>query len=568
MEMPRFSGKIYFTSLSMAISMAIFLIGLEMFNSGKIVHGVKLANIDVGGKKTEETKKIIENKLEKFEISLKNGNETLTGITLNDIGMDIFLNKSLEEAYMYGRNKNFAVGIKEQIFSFLFKKDFPIEYSINREKFESLLKRNFQESENFPINANIIFNKENNSFEIIEPKEGFIIDRQNLLSEINQRLLSLDNDPITLKFKAEKPKIFKENSVEAKETAEKLFNASPYFISYQDGKRKIDSETFLDWLIFLPVTKDGKTALEVSLSEEKIKDFLTQLLPVLNVPAENAKFAMENGKATAFSFGNPGRELKINESTKKILDGIIKNGKQEIELEFAEIEPTITTSSAENMGIITLLGKGNSNFAGSPQNRISNIKIGLSKIQGTLIKPGEEFSFNTTMGEIDEKNGFLPELVIKKDKLIPEIGGGICQVSTTLFRAAIYSGLEITERYPHAFPVSYYSPQGFDATVYSPRPDFKFINNTPAYILIQGKISGNTITFELYGTSDGRKVIVTKPEEYDKKEDGSMKARFERQIWQNEKLIKKEIFNSVYKSPKLYPVERPQEQPQASPQTQ
>ncbi len=554
----------------MAISMAIFLIGLEMFNSGKIVHGVKLANIDVGGKKTEETKKIIENKLEKFEISLKNGNETLTGITPSDIGMDIFLNKSLEGAYMYGRNKNFAVGIKEQIFSFLFKKDFPIEYNINREKFESLLKRNFQKSENFPINANIIFNKKNNSFEIIEPKEGFIIDRQNLLDEINQRLLSLDNGPITLKFKTEKPEIFKENSIEAKETAEKLFNASPYFISYQDGKRKIDSETFLDWLIFLPVAKDGKTVLEASLSEEKIKDFLTQLLPVLNVPAENAKFAMENGKATAFSFGNPGRELKINESTKKILDDIIKNGKQEIELEFAEIEPTITTSSAENMGIITLLGKGNSNFAGSPQNRISNIKIGLSKIQGALIKPGEEFSFNTTLGEVDEKNGFLPELVIKKDKLIPEIGGGICQVSTTLFRAAIYSGLEITERYPHAFPVSYYSPQGFDATVYSPRPDFKFINNTPAYILIQGKISGNTITFELYGTNDGRKVIVTKPEEYDKKEDGSMKARFERQIWQNEKLIKKETFNSVYKSPKLYPVERPQPQgqPQASPQTQ
>lgn len=552
----------------MAISMAIFLIGLEMFNSGKIVHGVKLANIDIGGKKTEETKKIIENKLEKFEISLKNGNETLTGITPSDIGMDIFLNKSLEGAYMYGRNKNFAVGIKEQIFSFLFKKDFPIEYNINREKFESLLKRNFQKSENFPINTNIIFNKKNNSFEIIEPKEGFIIDRQNLLDEINQRLLSLDNGPITLKFKTEKPEIFKENSIEAKETAEKLFNASPYFISYQDGKRKIDSETFLDWLIFLPVAKDGKTVLEASLSEEKIKDFLTQLLPVLNVPAENAKFAMENGKATAFSFGNPGRELKINESTKKILDDIIKNGKQEIELEFAEIEPTITTSSAENMGIITLLGKGNSNFAGSPQNRISNIKIGLSKIQGALIKPGEEFSFNTALGEVDEKNGFLPELVIKKDKLIPEIGGGICQVSTTLFRAAIYSGLEITERYPHAFPVSYYSPQGFDATVYSPRPDFKFINNTPAYILIQGKISGNTITFELYGTNDGRKVIVTKPEEYDKKEDGSMKARFERQIWQDEKLIKKEIFNSVYKSPKLYPVERPQEQPQASPQTQ
>ena len=310
----------------------------------------------------------------------------------------------------------------------------------------------------------------------------------------------------------------------------------------------------MDWIIFSPVAVNGKKVLKVGLSEDKIKDNLTQLSPALNFAPQNAQLTIVDGRVTAFSLSYPGRRLKIEESAKKIVEEILEKGKNKIELEFGEIEPEITTSSIKNMGITTLLGKGVSNFARSPKNRIHNIKMGLAKLQGVLIEPGEEFSFNQTLGEVDEKSGFLPELVIKRDKTIPEYGGGTCQVSTTLFRAAINAGLEILERYPHAFPVVYYAPQGFDATVYPPHPDLKFRNDTPANILIQGRVVENNLSFEFYGTDDGRKVIVSKPLEYDKKADGSMKAKFEREIWKEGKLLKKETFYSVYNSPKLYPV--------------
>lgn len=556
MDFPKLFKRIGFVALPMAILMAIFLIGLGILNFGRIPYGIEIAELDLGGKNKKEARSIMESKLNNFEFSLKNGNDTLIGILPQNIGVNILLDKSLENAYSYGKNGNIFFDAKEQISALFFKKTLELKYDFDKEKFESFLKNNFQQSETIPQDATIIFNEKDGSLEIIPEKPGFIINRDKLVSDIDKRIYYIDKSPIIIEFKEALPKIKEAGAVQAKETAEEILKGAPYFLSYQDGKRKVDAETIIEWMAFLPTEENGQMILETTISESRINDFLTQLLPVLNVPAENAKFSMEGEKATAFSPGYPGRSLKVEESSKKIIEEILKRDGAEIELIFDEIKPEITTSSAESLGIITLLGKGTSNFAGSPQNRTINIKIGLSKIQGILIKKDEEFSFNNAIGEVDEKNGFLPELVIKNNKTIPEIGGGICQVSTTLFRAAIYSGLEITERYPHAFPVSYYSPQGFDATIYPPHPDLRFKNNTPTNILIQGKIKGTVITFELYGTSDGRKVVVTKPEEYDKKEDGSLKAKFERQIWYGDKLQKKETFYSNYKSPKLYPVEK------------
>jgi vancomycin resistance protein YoaR len=121
-----------------------------------------------------------------------------------------------------------------------------------------------------------------------------------------------------------------------------------------------------------------------------------------------------------------------------------------------------------------------------------------------------------------------------------------------MFRAAVSAGLKITERYPHSFPVAFYNPQGFDATVYPPSVDLKFVNDTSANILIQTKIEGSNLTFEIYGTKD-REVKVTTPEEYDKKFDGSMKAKFTQEIWQDGELARSKTFYSVYKSPRLFP---------------
>ncbi|MBU4332454.1 VanW family protein, partial [Patescibacteria group bacterium] len=148
---------------------------------------------------------------------------------------------------------------------------------------------------------------------------------------------------------------------------------------------------------------------------------------------------------------------------------------------------------------------------GSPTNRRHNIGVGANKLNGLLIAPDEEFSLVQTLGEVNAATGYLPELVIKGNETIPEYGGGLCQIGTTAFRVAIYSGLPITERRPHSYRVSYYEPAGMDATIYNPRPDLKFTNDTGNYILFTTEIDSDILTFHFYGTNDSRKIEVENP---------------------------------------------------------
>jgi vancomycin resistance protein YoaR len=226
-----------------------------------------------------------------------------------------------------------------------------------------------------------------------------------------------------------------------------------------------------------------------------------------------------------------------------------------LELPYKESDPKIASiGSIEELGVSDLIGQGRSNFRGSPKNRIFNINVATKRFDGVLIKPGEEFSFVNILGEVDGDHGYRPELVIKKDKTEPEFGGGICQVSTTAYRAALNSGLEITARRNHAYPVQYYNPQGMDATVYVPRPDLKFLNNTPKYILIQTRIEGTELIFDFYGTNDGRTVEITGPKIVERKPDGGMKTTLNQKVTTADgQVIIDDDLNSNYDSPSKYP---------------
>lgn len=294
---------------------------------------------------------------------------------------------------------------------------------------------------------------------------------------------------------------------------------------------------------------------EVFLNQDLLNEFLDDLAQQTDKDPQDAILQVTNGKVSVFSLSSNGIRLDKEKSLQIILDYFKnKGGDDTLELACDYIKPEISTDSIDNLGIKSLLGEGSSNFAGSPKNRIHNIYVGAQKFNGVLIKPGEKFSFIETLGPVDESTGYLPELVIKTDQTVPEFGGGMCQVSTTTFRAAIYSGLKITARTPHAYPVRYYNPQGMDATVYIPNPDLQFINNTPGYILIQAKIEGTRLIFDFFGTDDGRKTNIIGPKITESNSDGSMKATFTQEVFDGSgnKIIS-DVFNSAYDSPSKYP---------------
>jgi len=187
----------------------------------------------------------------------------------------------------------------------------------------------------------------------------------------------------------------------------------------------------------------------------------------------------------------------------------LENKVTTLDLPYTATPPQVSLESTNQLGINELIGFGDSLYAHSIASRIHNVSQATDMISGTLVAPGEEFSFNKTIGPVTRATGFLPAYVIKQGRTVLGDGGGVCQVSTTLFRAVLNAGLDVTLRLPHSYRVSYYEQNikpGIDATVYTGNTDLRFINDTRHYILIYGQADSDNLSmfFEIYGTSDGR----------------------------------------------------------------
>ena len=262
----------------------------------------------------------------------------------------------------------------------------------------------------------------------------------------------------------------------------------------------------------------------VKYNKSEIQDFITLAEEKYNKPAKNALFNFENEKVVQFRPEEEGIKIDSDkffiESNKKITALKQKQQNITVVLEKEVIKPEITLANSNKYGIEELIGIGTSNYSHSIPERIHNILVASSRFNGVLIPPDEEFSFNDTVGDISSFTGYKPAYIIKAGKTVLGDGGGVCQVSTTIFRAALNTGLPIIERTAHAYRVSYYeqdSQPGFDATVYGPTVDFKFKNDTGNYILIQTEADqiNNILTFKFYGKRDGRKVELSKARVYD-----------------------------------------------------
>lgn len=251
----------------------------------------------------------------------------------------------------------------------------------------------------------------------------------------------------------------------------------------------------------------------------QLANMLDELAAQIDIEPENALFEFQKGKVVAFKpaktgqFVDKNEVLRLFQSKLELLAREATSDSQiALPLPVLPKEPSINTEQANNWGITESIGKGESYFRGSIPGRIHNIALAASRINGILIPPGEIFSFNKALGDISAATGYKQAYVIKQGRTVLDDGGGVCQVSTTLFRAALNSGLPISERHAHSYRVGYYEQNGwkpgFDATVYAPNYDLKIKNDTPTYILIQAgtDTKNSKLTFELYGKKDGRTV--------------------------------------------------------------
>ena len=256
-------------------------------------------------------------------------------------------------------------------------------------------------------------------------------------------------------------------------------------------------------------------------SDDVLMKVITPLKEQLSQPPVDAQFEFKEGKVVTFKPSRDGKEVNMDLLKKALLEKSVYTRSKLppvifIEIPLVTLKPNITTEKVNNMGIKELIGRGTSLFQHSIENRVYNLSLASSRIHGVLVPPGEVFSMVKSLGDISSLSGYKQAYVIQNGRTVLGDGGGVCQVSTTLFRAVLNAGLPILERNPHAYRVSYYeedSLPGIDAAIYSPTVDLKFKNDTGKYILIQTILDPQEmrLTFELYGTLDGREVSITQP---------------------------------------------------------
>lgn len=554
----------YGALILVALFIAAFF-ALAFSNADKILYGITIGKEAVGGKDIRSAELMLNRKISGWQnakIKLKKGAD-IWEASPQEMGVSIDAKKTIDAAYRVGRNKNVLQSITEQLSAAFFGQDILLETIIDDKKFDSAGARLFAGVERETKNASLEYDTESGFFDIVKEQKGNLISKNKLRADLLENAIHLSIQDITIEMKEETPKIGKLGAIGAQKKADAVLSRTPFiFIYYHfdasaDGlakpqEYKIEKDQLKDLLMF----KENGNFLETNIDETALKDYLVQISPSINRTPENAILTVKEGKATEFALSKNGVELDVEQNASEIKNEILNGQSSIIGLKTNIVLPMIRTDTIENLGLVSLLATGESDFRGSPASRAFNIALAAKKLSGLLIKQGEEFSFVQAVGEISQKEGYQAALVIKGDKTIKEYGGGACQVSTTMFRAAIKSGLKITERFPHSYPVQYYNPQGFDATVYGPHPDLKFINDTPSNILVQTKIKGTKLFFEFYGTSDGRDVKVTIPVEYDKKPDGSLKAKFTREIYKDGNLVTQDTFRSNYQSPKKAPVQK------------
>ncbi|MEX1018009.1 MAG: VanW family protein, partial [Litorilinea sp.] len=250
----------------------------------------------------------------------------------------------------------------------------------------------------------------------------------------------------------------------------------------------------------------------VTLDIPATRELLIQWSQQINISPRDARlrFDQATNSPVILQTSRPGRQLDVD-ATLSAIQVALTTGSDSAPLAIRSVPPAVDSNRIAEMGIRELVGSGSSYFAGSSAARVRNIEISAEKFDGVVIPPGGIFSFNHFVEDVSAANGFEDSLIIWGDRTAVGIGGGICQVSTTIFRAAYFTGMPIVERYNHGYIVDWYGEPGLDATIYTPTVDFRFRNDTVAYLLIEPVVDtvNGVMTFNLYGTKPDRTVTVS-----------------------------------------------------------
>lgn len=498
--------------VAIVLLLGLILIGYHLAYWQKVYPGVFILGQSVGNQGLATTNQTIEKLVDQASpsaaLTLKSA-EQIWQLELADFQYQPAT--TAEKAWQIGRQAHPIKGFQEKLLAWIKGINLTLDYSLNQE----ILSQQVDQIANqvfVPTIEPAIKITSQEEIEIEPGEKGLILDKRKLILTINSHLAHLNFKPIEIPLIEISPDLTEEQINRTQERAKK-FLGKKLALTAEEMTWELDDEQLVQLLSF----SDG-------FDQEKIASWSAELASAINRPPQNAAFEFKEGRVTQFRDAREGIGLEQQKTIDLIAHSLaeLENEKETItvQLPIVTTPPQITTAEVNTLGIQELVGRGVSYFRGSISSRIHNIQLASSKLNGLLIPPGEVFSFNQSLGEVSPATGFQQAYIIKEGRTILGDGGGVCQVSTTLFRAILDAGLSIVERHAHAYRVSYYEQQsqvGLDATVYDPTADLKFKNDTPAHLLIQAYADTKNykLTFELYGTHDGRIVTISKSRIWD-----------------------------------------------------
>ncbi|MDD3679801.1 MAG: VanW family protein [Candidatus Shapirobacteria bacterium] len=474
----------------------------EVAYYGKVYPGVMVEKIDLGNLTPQKSQEKLEKEITKKipqEIVFQLEDQTWR-INTQDINLKFNTTQVVSLAYRTGRQGNLINKTKEKIAAWKEEINIGLQWQFDQEKIDNQVDL-IAKAIDVPGKATQVFYQGTRIF--VNPgQEGLSLDQRKLKEFISSRIAHLDSQPIIIPTRTINP-------IPDQEAINKLQQQAQTLV----GKKiilKLEEEDFLiadtDLVSFLHYNP--------SIIDNNITDWVSNFSAAVNRSPKNAKFDFQNNSLIIIEPSWSGRKVTEEDLTVIIQEALGKLINQpEKELVYSLPAETIPAKiKAENIDILGIkekIGQGESFFRGSSSARIHNIKTAAEKLNGQLIAPEEIFSFNKSIEEISTQAGYQTGYIIKDGQTIPGVGGGVCQVSTTMFRTILNAGLPIEERHPHAYRVGVYEQEshpGLDATVFAPSPDLKFKNDTGYYILIQTHFFPQDwrLVIDFYGTQDGR----------------------------------------------------------------
>jgi vancomycin resistance protein YoaR len=334
-------------------------------------------------------------------------------------------------------------------------------------------------------------------FEVEPGQTGTVLDRPVASRRIVRALASLDRTKVPLAVRTQHPKVSAVDLRAAAALDRRVVSAPVALVL--EGKRRSVSRWQLASMLVLQDERGDK----LELGGRAASTFFLRLHRDVSRPPKNATFEVDSGRVTVIP-ARPGLALDVPRTMDAVLAAARRRTNRVAPLSVVKTQPERSTAAARAMGITGIVGTYETVYGGVA-NRIHNVQLVAHLVDNKLIAPGATFSFNDTTGERTAEKGFLEAPVIINGELQTGLGGGVCQVSTTVFNAAYEAGLSITSRTNHALYISHY-PLGRDATVNYPDTDLKFVNDTPRWLLLRTFVGSSSLVVALYGTPQNRRV--------------------------------------------------------------